>query len=294
MVRKNIIFFGSGWYTLPIIEKLIPHGLDLVITTEKDPNSPFIKFCREKNIKTVVASKASEIINHQSSIINHSIAVLASYGALIPNEIIATFPEGIINIHPSLLPKYKGPSPIQYQLLNGEETVGVTLIKLDDQVDHGPILAQKPYILQGDETSEDLLSILFEIGGDLVVEQIEKLENGEKLTETPQNHSRESWSYRITKEDGHIDIYKLNAKRYELNAMVRAYYPWPGVWFRYSPTVIPNSDPGSNSPKLSGKIIKLLPENHIQVEGKNPMNYKDFVNGFGEEGSKLLQQLNLI
>lgn len=287
-MTNKIVFFGSGWYTLPIIEKLIPHGLDLVITTEKDPNSPFIKFCREKNIKTVVASKASEIINHQSSIINHSIAVLASYGALIPNEIIATFPEGIINIHPSLLPKYKGPSPIQYQLLNGEETVGVTLIKLDDQVDHGPILAQKPYILQGDETSEDLLSILFEIGADLVTDQIKKLENGEKLTETPQNHSRESWSYRITKEDGHIDIYKLNAKRYELNAMVRAYYPWPGVWFRY------NSKFKVQNSKLEGKIIKLLPDNHIQIEGKNSMNYKDFVNGFGEAGKELLIELKLI
>ena len=299
---KKIVFFGSGWYTIPVMEKLLPHGLDLVVTTEKDPTSPFLKYCSEKNINTHSVSRASEIINHQSLIINHSIAVLASFGALIPSSIIDHLPSGIINIHPSLLPKYKGPSPIQYALLNGDEVTGVTLIKLDDQIDHGPILSQRLYSLKGNETSVDLLSILFEIGAEMVEEIIIKIENNEAVTETPQDHSKESWSKKIEKKDGFIDVSNLSAISYKLSAMINAFFPWPGVWFRYSPSsVIPGSDQGSSSiviaseeSKLDNKIIKLLPEDRIQVEGKNPMSLKDFLNGYGQEGKELLSQLNLI
>jgi len=280
-MNKRIIFFGSGWFVIPVVEKLISHGLDLVITNDKNEDSKLIKFCQDNNIKTVIASTASDLLSYKSLLINHDLAILASYGAFIPDEIIDLFPEGIINIHPSLLPKYKGPSPVQYQLLNGETTVGVTIIKLDDQIDHGPILAQRPYILQGNETSEDLLSILFEIGAELVGDQITKLEREEKLVETPQDHSQENWSYKIEKKDGSIDLDKLNSNPHTLNHMIRAFYPWPGVWFKAN---------------LKGqeKIVKLLPENRIQVEGKMPVSYKDFINGFGEEGMLLLQKLNLI
>ena len=141
-MKQKIVFFGSGRFVIPVIEKLINHGLDLVITSEKDPNSPLHNFCSRNNIQTFSANSSNDLINHKSLIINHNIAVLASYGGLIPNEIIALFPNGIINIHPSLLPKYKGPSPVQYALLNGETVTGITLIKLDDQIDHGQILAQ--------------------------------------------------------------------------------------------------------------------------------------------------------
>ncbi len=282
---NKIVFFGSGWYTIPVLKKLIPHRLDLVITTEKNPDSLFLKFCKENNLKTLSVSSASDLINHQPLIINHSVAILASFGALIPTSIIDHLPSGILNIHPSLLPKYKGPSPIQYQLLNGETVVGVTIIKLDDQVDHGPILSQKPYNLAGNETSEDLLSILFEIGADLVVEQIQKLEKGEELSGTPQDHTEESWSHKLEKNSGFIDIssqeFKISNLKFKINDMIRAFHPWPGVWLKWQ---MAND---------KWKIVKLLPENKIQVEGKNSMSYKDFINGFGEEGKELLRKLNL-
>jgi methionyl-tRNA formyltransferase len=289
-MKQKIVFFGSGWFVIPVVEKLIPHGLDLVVTTEKDPNSPLLKFCSENNLQTISASTAEDLVNSQSSIVNHSVAVLASFGAFISNEIIGLFPEGIINIHPSLLPKYKGPSPIQYSLLNGDAVTGVTLIKLDEQIDHGPVLSQKPYTLQGAETSQDLLSILFEIGAEMVEEVVLKFENGETINETPQDHSLETWSYKIEKKDGFIDIsspnFSLSTLNFKLENMIRAYFPWPGVWF------ICHSERNEES-KLNGKIIKLLPEGKIQVEGKNPMSYKDFINGFGDEGKELLDKLGL-
>lgn len=280
-MKLKIVFFGSGWYTIPVIEKLLEHGLNLVVTTEKNPESKFLKYCEAKNLKVLSVSNKQELLNCGSQITDNDVAILASFGGIIPDEIIEKFKYGILNIHPSLLPKYKGPSPIQYQLLNGETIVGTTIIKLDDQVDHGPIISQKPYTLQGTETSEDLLSILFEIGADLIFEQIIKLENGEELVKTPQDHGKEIWSYKITKHDGMIDMGNMQYTKSDIQKRVRAFYPWPGVWFK-------------TNLKGQEKIVKLLPENKIQVEGKNPMDYSDFINGFLEEGKNLLQALNLI
>lgn len=285
-MKQNIVFFGSGDFTIPVIEKLLKHGLDLVITTERNvETSKLLQFCKEKNIQTFTALNSSDLTNNQSLITNHKVAVLASYGAFIPESIINAFQNGIINIHPSLLPKYKGPTPVQTALLNGDTQTGVTLIKLDNEIDHGPILSQRPYTLHGNETAEDLLSILFEIGAEMVEETIVKLENDETVNETPQDHSKETWSYKITKQDGYIDLNSDELKtenwKLKIDRMVRAYYPWPGVWFNAT---------------LRGqtKIVKLLPEERIQVEGKNVMSYKDFINGFGGEGKEILEKLNLL
>lgn len=277
-MKQKIIFFGSGEYTIPVVKKLLNHGLDLVVTTEK--TGELINFCKKNGIEFISVSSASDLTTHKSEIINHSLGVLASYGAIIPSEILNLFEHGIINIHPSLLPKHKGPSPIQYTLLNGEKTTGVTLIKLDSDVDHGPILSQKKYELKGTETTKDLLDTLFELGAEMVEELVIKLENSEKLSETPQDHSNESWSYKITKQNGFIDIKKLKANSYKLQAMIHAYYPWPGVWLK---TRIKNQD----------KLIKLLPNNKIQVEGKNVMSYKDFENGYGKEGKEIVEKLTI-
>ncbi len=279
-MNQNIVFFGSGWYTIPVIKKLMPLGLNLVVTTEKNPDSLFLKFCTENRLKTISVGNSQELTNHQSILDSHQVAVLASFGAIIPQDIIDGLPNGIINIHPSLLPKYKGPSPIQYALLNGDTITGVTIIKLDNKVDHGPILSQKPYNLTGNETSEDLLSILFEIGSELIEDVVLKIMSHEELSETQQDHSQESWSHKIKKEDGKIDLENIPNKE-RLDCMIRAYYPWPGAWL---------------VAKMKDKEIriKLLPEGRIQPEGKNAMSYKDFMNGFGSEGKELLEKLNVI
>ena len=115
----------------------------------------------------------------------------------------------------------------------------------------------------------------------MVEEIVIKLENGETITQTPQDHTKETWSYKITKQDGFIDLSKLPTPNSQIKNMIRAFHPWPGVWF-------------ISRIKNQELRIKLLPEGRIQVEGKNPMNYKDFINGFGEEGKELLENLHLI
>lgn len=278
MKKEIVFFFGSGWFVIPVVEKLLRHNLVLVVTNES--SGKLVDFLKENNIPYISTDlKDSESIEKIKSL-TPTVAILASYGAFIPDGVLNLFPKGIINIHPSLLPLWKGPSPIQYSLLNGDTVTGVTLIKLDDEIDHGPIISQRPYNLKGDETTEDLLSILFEIGSTMAEELIIKLENGEKLIETPQDHSNETWSYKIEKKDGQIDVTNPPQKEKLIN-MIRAFYPWPGVWFQ-------------TELKKDIKLIKLLPDNKIQVEGKNPMSYKDFANGYEDEGKILLARLHLI
>lgn len=279
MIKQNIIFFGSSSYTIPVVKRLLDHNLVLVITTEKDGD--LVKFCESKGVNYISTELKDENDIKIIQNVNPTVAVLASYGAFIPESVINEFKNGIINIHPSLLPKWKGPSPIQYTLLNEDTQTGVTLIRLDNEIDHGPVLSQQIHDLKGDESTKDLLDVLFSRGADMLEELIVKLEKGETISETPQEHADETWSYKITKQDGFIDVNNLNAKPYTLNAMIRAYYPWPGVWFE---TRIKNKE----------LRIKLLPEGKIQVEGKNPMNYKDFINGYEDEGRKLLEKLNLL
>lgn len=277
-MKQKIVFFGSGYYVIPVVKKLLDHGLDLVITTEKDSDSELFKFCNENKIKVITAQTNSDLINHQSLITNHDLAVLASYGAIIPKKIIKLFPLGIINIHPSLLPKYKGPSPIQFTISCGDKQTGVTIIKLDDKVDHGPILAQKVIKLFGNETLKILTEELFLQASNLIQEIVQKIENGLQTEEIPQDEKRESWTKKIVKTDGKIDI-DNPPKQEELDRKIRAFYPWPGVYL----TASINGRP---------KIIKLLPQNIIQVEGKGPMTHKDFINGY-PEGKNILEKLKL-
>lgn len=276
-MKQNIIFFGSGSYTIPVVERLLNHNLKLVVTTEKD--GELVKFCKSKNIDFISANLKSESDIKRIKDLNPTVAVLASYGAFIPEGVINLFQNGIINIHPSLLPRWKGPSPVQYTLLNSDTQTGVTLIKLDNEIDHGPILSQRKYDLSGNENTKELLDILFSMGGEMVEELIVKLENNEDLFESLQEHTKETWSYKIEKKDGEINLANL-PKTKKLKAMINAYFPWPTVWFL---TRIKNKE----------LRIKLLPNNKIQVEGKNPMDYKDFINGYGNEGKILLERLNL-
>jgi methionyl-tRNA formyltransferase len=279
-MKQKIVFFGSGSYSIPVIQMLLNHGLVLVLTTESD--GPLIAFLQKNSVNyattKVTGDKkiAKEELWKKVEDARPTLGILASFGALIPQHIIDLFPNGIWNIHPSLLPKYKGPSPVQYSILAGETETGVTIISLDDQIDHGPILAQKTVSLTGQETTAVLLDTLFATGASL----IEQLLDQESVDSAPQNHTKESWSEKISKEDGYINLDTIPSVEL-IDRMIRAYYPWPGVWTK---AVLYGKE----------KIIKFLPDQNIQVEGKKVMSYDEFINGYQEEGRKLLTQLQLI
>lgn len=257
--QYKIVFFGTSDFAAGPVLSVLEKNFD-VVSSIRQP----IKF-DEQTLK--------EFKN-----LNADFFVVASFGQILPNEILNIPKIASINIHPSLLPKYRGPSPIQSQILNNDTKTGVTFIKMDDEVDHGPILAQIDDEIKNDDTFESLAKRLFEKSANHLFEVLNNYAEDKLI---PQNDSLATYTKLLTKTDGYIDASIINNKSSIINRMIRAYYPWPGVWTKYN---------------LSNKeiIIKLLPNEKVQVEGKKQMSYKDFINGYSAGGKILLEKLKLL
>ncbi|KKS90007.1 MAG: hypothetical protein A3G66_04415 [Candidatus Levybacteria bacterium RIFCSPLOWO2_12_FULL_39_17] len=276
-MREKVVFFGAGPYVAPIIEALNKDfDLRFVVTTETGQNGDLILYLENKDINYISIKEFDRETLEKIKKFGAKIAVLAYFGTIVPKSVLDIFPLGIINIHPSLLPKYRGASPGQAAILNGDPTTGVSIIKLDEEVDHGLMLAQIEEIIKLNDTSETLYRRLFQKGAVLLSQVLPKYISGE-LKPVEQNHSKATFTERLTRESGLIDLTKPPQPP-KLARMIRAYYPWPTVWFRA---------------KLNGKekIIKLLPEEKIQVEGKKIMRFADFANGY-PEGHSILSRLS--
>jgi len=263
MQKLKVVFFGSSRFVIPIIEVLKKNfDLALVVTTEKLPTDPIPSYCLKSKVYyyVVIDFRDKRIIDRLKKI-NADIAALASFGAIIPLRILNLFPKGIINIHPSLLPKYRGPSPVQAAILNGDKTTGITIIKLDEEVDHGPILAQSHEPILENDTSESLYERLFRLGSSLIVRTIKLYVKG-KITPYEQDNPQATFTKSLTRQDGYIDPNNSQSKEY-LDRMTRAYYPWPNVWTRWK-----------------SKIIKFYPNALVQIEGKKPVDIETFKRGY--------------
>lgn len=272
-LRVNIIFFGASQFVLPILDVLkANYNLSLVLTTEKEISDAVPSWCMENEVKYVSIIKIDQNIVQKIVCEKPEFAILAYFRLILPKKLLSIFPEGIINIHPSLLPKYRGPTPVQTAIKNGDKTTGVTIIKLDEEVDHGAIFTQTEEPILADDTANSLHRKLFLKGAELLVENINKYLN-KTLKPKEQNHENATYTQRLTRENGYIDINNPPAKK-NLDRLVRAYYPWPGVWTRQI---------------INGKssIIKFLPRQKVQVEGKKPVSIKDFLNGYPEISEKM-------
>ncbi len=320
---QRIIFFGSGEYIIPIVEKIRKKGLEFVVTSEHEekdkPTPPLITYLKEENIPYLSSNLSNPDDIERLKLYAPTLGVLASYGAVIKPRVIDMFIYGIFNIHPSLLPKYKGPSPIQAAILSGDNKIGVSIIRLDNQIDHGPILDQKEIELDGAENYLDLRKKLFEMGAEMIALKLEELREKDHLLETPQEETSDPYTKKITRSDGQIDLSNPPSPEI-IERMIRAYYPWPGVFVK---TILTGTE----------KIIKLLPDGKIQVEraqsrtsemrpltsgvqtsedtlekkqpfksnsgiliqveGKRSMTIKDFANGYQSEGREILSKLSL-
>ncbi|MBI2098436.1 MAG: methionyl-tRNA formyltransferase [Candidatus Wildermuthbacteria bacterium] len=194
--------------------------------------------------------------------------VVGFYGNILPKEVLAKPKHGALNVHPSLLPKYRGPTPVLFTILNGDSETGVTIIKMDEEVDHGPILAQQKFFIGEKKfTKPELRQILWELGGDLLVETIPKWIGGE-IQPQEQDHSKATYTKKLTREDGRID---WNRPAEYIERQVRALTPWPGAFTIWK-----------------GKRIKILNAHieggklvidELQMEGKKPTTLREFLLG---------------
>ncbi len=270
----SVVFFGNTKYSVIVAEILHKKfGLSAVVTI---PNSPVQIFAKDHKIPFIESRRLDNETIKQIAAFSPDFLVVADYGLLLPKELLSLPKYAPLNVHHSLLPKYRGPSPAPTAILNGDKTSGVTIIRMNEALDAGDILSQKKYTLKTDETTETLLTKLNTLGGEIIVSVIEDYAAG-KVKSKPQKEKESTFTKRFGKEDGYIDLQNPPPPE-KLDRLVRAFYPWPSVWTRLQ------------GETLRGKIVKFLPQKKIQVEGKKPMSYKDFINGYSE-GKNILQKL---
>lgn len=283
-MKQPTIFFGATSYVLPIIEYLTrDYDLKLVITTEPKPTDAVTTYCRENTIPVVrlTTFKGDTWPEIRAKIENWHIefAVLAHFGLIIRQPVLDLFPKGIINIHPSRLPHYRGATPGQTAILLGDVRTGVSIMLLDSGQDHGPILAQVTEEITETDTAASLYKRLFDKGTELLQKVLPAYLSGD-ITPVEQNHKEATETKLLTRTSGFIDATGPISPGL-LDRTIRAFFPWPGAWTSWE--------------MASGKsrIVKFLPDNMIQVEGKKPMSYKDFINGY-PEGKAFLEKLHLL
>ncbi len=228
-----IVFFGTEDFSLFSLRALVEAGfpVSLVITKPDTKRgrggkttSPAVKlFAIEHGIAVLQPHKLSEITDAVQRL-NRPAGVLVSYGKIIPQAIIDLFSPGIINVHPSLLPLYRGPSPIESAIANRDAKAGVTLMQLSKAMDAGPLYYQVPYALDQTETRPELYQTLGQLGANILVQQLPAILNG-SLQPIPQNDAEATYCQLLTKESSYLDLASLTPGQAE--ARIRAHLGFP-------------------------------------------------------------------
>jgi methionyl-tRNA formyltransferase len=233
----NFIFFGGEPLAVPTLEKLYNKGLvpKVIICNPDKPSGrnleitppPTKVWAMGHKVPYLQPEKLDAVFVEELKSLNCELGVVVAYGKIIPKEIVDMYPLGLINIHPSLLPLYRGPSPIVAAILNGDTETGVSIIKIDEEMDHGPMLAQEKITLTGNETVDELENILAEVGGELLAKVLPEYISG-KIIPKEQNHAEATFVKKIVKEDGEINLNDDAQKNYN---KYRAYFNWPRTFF---------------------------------------------------------------
>lgn len=230
---KTIIFFGTEDFSLTVLTALIEAGYNIgAVVTKPDGRkgrgqqltAPPVKVLATKhNIPVLQPEKLAEITSDITAF-GTPAGVLVSYGKIIPQSTIDLFTPGIINVHPSLLPKYRGPTPIESAIANGDKTTGVSIMQLSAKMDAGPVYAAKEYDLQGSETQLELYQNLATFGSDLLLETLPGILD-ESIKPKEQNEPEATYCALLSKADSWLDTSKYTAE--EAERLVRAHLVFP-------------------------------------------------------------------
>ncbi len=219
--------------------------------------------------------------------------IVAAFGQILPKEILDMPKYGCVNVHASLLPKYRGAAPIQRAIKDGERKTGITLMQMDEGLDTGDILLQEELDISPEDTGGSLFEKLAELGGRTMVSALPLIEAGE-LKRKKQDEAIASYAGMLKKEDGRLDFAAVSAA--EAERMVRAYNPWPGAWTVYKGKILKlwstgvaeetaeNAEPGTVT-KVTGDELFIacregsLEVKELQLEGKKRMKTGDFLRG---------------
>lgn len=233
----NFIFFGTPDVARDTLAHLLDVGLtpSLVVTNPDAPigrkqvitPSPVKVLAIENNIRVLMPERLDEGFVQEVGAGGADLAIVVAYGKILPKSLIESFPKGVLNIHYSLLPKYRGASPVESALLNDEKETGVTIQKMIYELDAGDIVAELALPIQPDDTTDALRAKLIKLGSKLLINILPGFLAG-KIVLTPQNHTEASFSRKLKKEDGLLELTTSGQKNWN---KYRAFYVWPGTFF---------------------------------------------------------------
>ena len=268
----RILFMGTPKESASVLETLIEakHEIILVVTQPDRPKGRGLKITpskvKELALKHGLPLEQPEDVKDSTFIkilgsFKPDLIVLVAYGKIIPKEILSIPEYGCINVHASLLPKYRGAAPIQWALMNGEKETGVTIFKLDEGLDTGAILLQEKIKIEDSDNAATLSEKLFRLGGELLLKAIKLIEDGKALY-VPQA-LQESYAPSITVESGNID-FKKSAE--EIHNRIRALNPWPGAYTFYKGKRLKML---SSETKIANLVTKAYPPGTVIEIVKN-------------------------
>lgn len=308
----KIVFFGTPHLAGEILKKLIDSRHEVIaVVTQPDRSSGRGKTVKYSAVKETALAAGIEVLQpekiSEESVLDSiealgaDLHVVAAYAQKLPNRLLKMAPKGCINVHPSLLPKYRGAAPLMAAILEGDSVSGVTIMEMAEKMDAGDILMQEEMPLAPDETNLSIEAKAIELGGRLLLKTIDGIEEG-TITPIPQDETKSTYVRQISKEAGLIDFSEDAAV---IERKIRAFDPWPGTYtylegrtFKIlkaevtdegagsaDPGVVINTDKTSMTVTAGNACLKLL---EVQMEGKKRMAVSDFLRGKKiEQGTRL-------
>ncbi len=300
----RVVFMGTPAYAIPPLEELLANGYEVVgVYTQPDRPAGRGRSLEAPPVKTLALERGLNVLQPTTlrtpeahgrlADLAPDIIAIAAYGRILPAEVVQMPPAGCVNVHPSLLPRHRGPSPVAFTILEGDPTAGVSIMLLDEGMDSGPVIAQVEEPILPEDTTESLTDRLFRKGAKLLVESLPRFLQGD-LAPQPQDDAQATYAPRLTKEDGEI--------RWELLAetlwrQVRAYHPWPGSFTRWEGRLLKvlEAAPLPHVAAAPGAVIPLdgtgpapvgvasgegvLGLKRVQLEGRRAVDAADFLKG---------------
>jgi len=274
---KKFVFFGTPQEAVYVLESLKSKNiLPTLVVCSPDKKvgrhqtitpPPTKVWAIENNIKVIQPNTIYDEVIEEIKQYSFDFFIVAAYGKILPEKLLDLSGIGTLNVHPSLLPKYRGPSPIEFPFLSNDRITGVSIMELDKEVDHGPIIYQETYEIEDEDNSETVAKILFTRGGEILADIIPNLTKVFPERKE-QNHSEATFTHKLKKEDGEI---KLSDNGREIWNKFRAYTPWPGIfYFDESGKRVKITDMSFDEENI--EIKKVIPE------GKKEVNYKIYLN----------------
>lgn len=277
-------YFGSSAVSIYVLDELIKAGFtpSAVVTTPDKPQGRGLTLTPNV-VKTWALERGLTVIDDQTKTPACDLYIVASYGKILPKELVFAPKYKTLNVHPSLLPKYRGAAPLPQTILDDAKHTGVTIMRLDEKMDHGPIISQKPIDIAEWPTYEEFEEFMAREGGRVLAEVMPGWVAG-AIPEREQDHAAATYTRKMTKEDALLDLSTDDAftgmRGYENFRKIQAYHQWPQAYFmaytkkgqQIRVKITGASYAGGTNGRLT--IAEVVPE------GSRRMTWKDFLQGY--------------